>query len=364
MKTNYIILIAIGISLLSSCAKDGGYYDRKLETVVYNGTVYEYLKSKPGVFDSLIKVIDRIGDQSILDNEEITLFAPTNQSFQLAIQNLNNTRRIAEEPFEYLANVELVHLDTMTSQYIIRGKLPTDSMQKQDGIPLTSFKYGYPMHSKINYINSSGYVAGGPTVINFSDTKQSLFLRNWVTTPTISINIKTKNGIVHILNNEHVFGFNDFVRRFTYDAPPPNLFATVGGRGFVRSQDERPDNHVEHQKYVFDGNRETKYLLGGLPVIHWEFPEPQIANAYTLTSANDFPDRDPRDWTISGTNDLAGTWERLDVINGQLFEQRFQLKVFRFENAVPYKYYRIEIRGLRSGSTFQLADWSMNLEDR
>src|SRR5699024_2410132 len=87
---------------ISSCTKDGGYYEPKVIERDFQGNAYEYLKSKPGVYDSLVKVIDRLGMQSIVQDSNITLFALTNQSFQLAITNLNNLRRLADRPNEYL----------------------------------------------------------------------------------------------------------------------------------------------------------------------------------------------------------------------------------------------------------------------
>ncbi|MBE8712264.1 fasciclin domain-containing protein [Sphingobacterium hungaricum] len=364
-NTNYIILL-VSLFFCMSCAKDGGFYDQQIKSVEYNGTVYEYLKSQPGVFDSLIQVIDRVGLQEILNDSAITLFAPSNQSFRLAIENLNNTRKLAEQPIEFLSSIQYEHLDTMASQYIIRGVLPTDSMQRQDGIAMRDFKYNYPMHAKLHLTSSSGYQGGGPTLIDFSDTKRSQFYRNWVTTSTASINIKTSNGIVHVVNQDHVFGFNAFVSRLTYIPPPPNLFVTVGGTYSVSNENSGGPNAVEASKYVFDGNPETKYLYGGIPGDFWlqvQFAEPQVANAYTLTSANDDPNRDPTDWRLQGSQD-GSTWVALDSKVSEVFASRFQLRVFRFANTTAYKYYRINFMRLRSGNVFQLADWSMNIEER
>jgi hypothetical protein len=79
--------------LLSACKKDGGYHSTATNSPRFAGNIYEYLKSKPGVYDSLIAVIDRMGLKQTLTDSNVTLFAVTNPSFQLAINNLNTLRR-------------------------------------------------------------------------------------------------------------------------------------------------------------------------------------------------------------------------------------------------------------------------------
>jgi len=361
------ILLSLCSLLILSCAKDNGFYKHELQKTRFEGNIYEYLKSKPGVYDSLVKVIDRVGLEDVLSSSDVTVFAPTNESFRLALENLNNIRRKAEQPIEFLGNVQYEHLDTMMSQYIMRGNLPSDSLKNQDGSFLYDFRYGYRMHGKLVESYSSGYIYGGPSVIEFSDTKNSPFLRNWVTTSTASIDIETNNGVVHVLSPDHVFGFNDFVKRLTYIPPPPNLFVTVGGTFSWSHENGGGPTAVEAAKYAFDGDPETKFLIGSFPNSLWlqvELNEPSVANAYTLTSANDAQERDPIDWRLEGSHD-GSDWVQLDSRSSEEFVDRFLQRVFRFKNDVAYTYYRIVITRIRSNnnSLFQLADWSVNYEE-
>src|SRR5690606_317499 len=361
---NLRIIYVFCFLFLFSCGKDDGYFNHTLQKTRYDGSTYEYLKSKPGVYDSLLKVIDRVGLQELLSTSQVTLFAPTNESFRLAIENLNNIRRQAEQPQEFLSTIKYDHLDTMISQYIIRGLYSSDSLQQQDGKFFNDYRYGYQMHGKLRESYSSGYIYGGPSVIEFTDPKQSQFVRNWVTTSTASINIETSNGITHVLSADHVFGFNDFVKRLTYNPPPENLFATVGGIFTTSHEHPNGPTAVEAARFVFDGDPQTKFLLPTFPFTLWlqvEFNEPTVANAYTLTSANDAPDRDPIDWRLEGSQDGA-TWTVLDSRASEEFDDRFMQRVFRFRNTVAYKFYRINLTRIKSGSMFQLADWSVNYE--
>lgn len=360
------ILFILCCVMAFSCSKDTGFYTHEIQKIRYDGDIYAYLKSKPGVYDSLVKVIDRVGLQNIVADSTITLFAPTNESFRLAIENLNNIQRLSEQPIEYLGNVKYEQLDTMMSQYVIRGSYAGDSLANQDGAFIYDFRNGYRMHGKLIESFSSGYVEGGPSLIEFSDTKLSPFLKNWVSTTTASINIEANNGIVHVLSSEHVFGFNDFVKRFTLIPPPPNLFETVGGIFTTSHEHDGGPNAVEASKYVFDGNSQTKFLLGSFPNSLWlqvELDEPSVSNAYTLTSANDSPDRDPIDWRLEGSHD-GESWTQLDARSSEEFTDRFLQRVFRFRNTVAYSHYRLTITRIKSGTMFQLADWSVNYEEQ
>lgn len=354
--------------VLQSCQKDGGYYQHKLEPVVFKGSIYDYLRKHPGVFDSLLLVVDRLGKQVYLQDSNVTLFATTNQSYQLAIDNLNNAKRASDKQLEYLATVNEAHLDTMLAQYIIRGRYMTNDLVYQDGLDLQDIQYGLPMHAKLSRTTSSGFVGGGPFVIDFSDTKYSKFYRDWVTTSSASVNIQTDNGVIHIINNDHVFGFNDFTRRFTFIPPPVNLFLLYGGIHSVSVENPSGPNSVEASKYLFDNNPETKFYttpIGASFYMTWEFPQSVVANSYTMTSANNLPDRDPQEWVIMASNTgNTGDWVTLDSKISQLFPNRFETRVFRFDNKLAYKYYRLHVITLKSGTAFQMADWTMNYEEK
>lgn len=365
------ILTVFSCLFVLSCAKDNGFYKHELQKVRFEGSTYEYLKSKPGVYDSLLKVIDRVGLEDALTTGDVTLFAATNESFRLVIENLNNIRRQAERPLEFLSTVKYEHLDTMMSQYILDGRYTSDSLLQEDGTPLndgrffTDFRYGYRMHAKLRESYSSGYIYGGPSVIEFADPKQSQFVRNWVTTSTASINIETGNGVVHVLSPDHVFGFNDFVTRLTFIPPPINLFTTVGSIFSTSHEHSGGPDAAEASKYVFDGNPETKFLRS-FPTSLWlqvEFEEPTVSNVYTLTSANDSQGRDPIDWRLEASDD-GETWIMLDSRSSEEFVDRFMQRIFRFNNTRAYTFYRLSITRIRDSSTFQLADWSVNYEEK
>ncbi|MFJ6634820.1 GH92 family glycosyl hydrolase [Streptomyces sp. NPDC091376] len=79
---------------------------------------------------------------------------------------------------------------------------------------------------------------------------------------------------------------------------------------------------------------------------------------YALTSANDFAERDPKDWTLQGSAD-GKDWKVLDTREGETFDKRFQTKTYDIEasNAAAYGHYRLEITANNGASgILQLAD--------
>jgi signal transduction histidine kinase len=77
----------------------------------------------------------------------------------------------------------------------------------------------------------------------------------------------------------------------------------------------------------------------------------KIVSHYALTSANDFPQRDPQDWRLLASNDNGQTWTVLDVRQGELFSERHQRRVFDGHNRTAYNLYRLEIDRVRDPGT-------------
>jgi signal transduction histidine kinase len=84
---------------------------------------------------------------------------------------------------------------------------------------------------------------------------------------------------------------------------------------------------------------------------------PRKLAGYALTTANDEPGRDPRDWKLFGSNDGGKTWSLLDVRANQRFTERFQRRVFQLTNAAAYRVYRLEIESIsQPNNTIQIAE--------
>lgn len=76
--------------------------------------------------------------------------------------------------------------------------------------------------------------------------------------------------------------------------------------------------------------------------------EAKVVRQYALTSANDFPQRDPQDWRLLGSNDEGKTWTTLDARKGEVFSERHQRRVFKVARPQAFSLYRLQIDRVRN----------------
>ncbi len=113
----------------------------------------------------------------------------------------------------------------------------------------------------------------------------------------------------------------------------------------------------EVKENLVDGNPASKWLtFTPTGWVSFTFPEPVAVKRYALTSANDEPERDPRDWTLHGSSD-GTTWTPIDVRAAEVFASRFQTKLYDTADNAEYRFYRLDITANYGGvNLVQLAD--------
>jgi hypothetical protein len=117
---------------------------------------------------------------------------------------------------------------------------------------------------------------------------------------------------------------------------------------------------------AFDNNTATKWLDFKMKDIGYSWIQYQYASGktsvvteYTITSANDSPERDPKSWNILGSNNGGASWDTLDTRTGELFTTRFEKRTFWFTNSTGYNIYRLDITAVRdigAANSVQLAE--------
>lgn len=215
-----LLLFPIVVLAMASCERGDDFYaSYESEETVYDGSIYAYLKSQGGVYDSLLLVLDRVPElRRKLDNPDssLTLFAATNRSFEIAVNSLNTTRRLTGRAPLYLEDVGLADLDSMVNRYVLNTEFNTAELAPYiDGQVVTSTKNDYKMHIQFRVLNASGFVGGGERQLIFSDTNNSIFQRYWQRVNTSAVDIRTTNGIIHILSPGHDFGFSKFTSKYS-----------------------------------------------------------------------------------------------------------------------------------------------------
>ena len=157
-------------------------------------------------------------------------------------------------------------------------------------------------------------------------------------------------------------------------SPTPEFADSISAEG-----DNPPAESVAN---LFDGRVDTKWLDWApnertrASWVQWQYADPaktrirKTIHQYALTSANDFPQRDPRDWRLLGFDDGSRTWITLDVRTNQFFSARQQRKLYQIANETAFGAYRFEIDRVRdpgAASSVQLAEIELmgqNEDDR
>jgi len=110
---------------------------------------------------------------------------------------------------------------------------------------------------------------------------------------------------------------------------------------------------------LVDDNADTKYVTYHSSFnITWNGNSSKAVPAYSLTSAADTPEMDPKDWTLYGSNDNT-TWTELDAQTNQLFAARKEEKSYEVDNATSYRYYRLSVEANNGGAATQIAEWKL-----
>ncbi len=114
---------------------------------------------------------------------------------------------------------------------------------------------------------------------------------------------------------------------------------------------------------LVDNDINTKYLYFGFNPSGWfelKFASPVSVGAYTFTSGNDASGRDPKNWTLQGSND-GTTWTVLDTRTNESFGARTQTRRFELplSNVAAYNHYRIYLTANNGDGLFQMAEWRM-----
>lgn len=118
---------------------------------------------------------------------------------------------------------------------------------------------------------------------------------------------------------------------------------------------------------IVDNNVETKLYLpgwGGSWSMQFMFPSATTIKYYGIGSGNDSPDRDPKVWTLEGSNDGVN-WTVLDTrtMDKNFYDQKGgQYKqMFYYSVATPgsYAYYKYNVSANWGSGDFQISDFRL-----
>ncbi|WP_375448387.1 RICIN domain-containing protein [uncultured Fibrella sp.] len=125
----------------------------------------------------------------------------------------------------------------------------------------------------------------------------------------------------------------------------------------VTAQGDNAANNEGIDK-IHDGNLNSKWLhAASTSWVQFKYSAAKVWNKYDITSGNDEPGRDPRNWTLLGSNTGAdGSWVTLDTQSGQSWSGRNQTRSFTFTNNTAYQYYRWVISATNGAPILQASE--------
>jgi regulation of enolase protein 1 (concanavalin A-like superfamily) len=115
---------------------------------------------------------------------------------------------------------------------------------------------------------------------------------------------------------------------------------------------------------AFDGSTTTKWYESSSPTTWLQYDLGAgiswAVGRYDISSANDVPQRDPKDWQFQASND-GTTWTTLDTRTAQTFAARYQTNQYTITNTTAYRYYRLNITANSGGSGYgvQLSEMAL-----
>lgn len=117
-------------------------------------------------------------------------------------------------------------------------------------------------------------------------------------------------------------------------------------------------NDGEAGIWAFDGTPDTKWLASSVPCwLQYQFVDKKAyaINGYVITSANDEQSRDPKTWTLNGSND-GTNWTTLDTQTDQSWPDRKVRREFSFKNHNAYSYYKLDVTETNGANIMQISE--------
>ena len=109
-----------------------------------------------------------------------------------------------------------------------------------------------------------------------------------------------------------------------------------------------------------DANPDTKWLAFETSAwVRYQLAKPAKVVRWSMTAANDAPERDPKDVTLQGSTD-GTTWTDVDRRTGIDFAERFATVTYDVASPAEFTYYRLNVTANHSGGIIQLADWDIS----
>lgn len=219
IKTRLPLLVFVLAAAMTGCQKKDYFTDTGKHDPNFNGSVLQYLKSKPGMFDSVVRVIHLAGMDDVFEKEEITFFAPADSSIRATMRDLNNALAIlGQREVKSLSQIKPEVWRAQLSRYLFKGKKSMNDFPQLDPANVSAYPgriyssyNGEIMNIGVVYNDAGGvkYAGYRQLVLSYIPSQSTpLDYQSWYPAYVASVNIAPTNGYVHALRfANHEFGF-------------------------------------------------------------------------------------------------------------------------------------------------------------
>ncbi|MFD2554799.1 fasciclin domain-containing protein [Sphingobacterium tabacisoli] len=209
-------------SLILLACKKNYFTEEGLHSGKFNLSTYDYLKSRPDVFDSLVMVIDYAGMQDYYKKENITLMAPHNKSIYSMLKTVHNylnsplkstPGRKVKDSLNYTKDTVLmedidreVWKSLLLSYTLSKGRKVAEFADPVEEITTLS---GEATRTIIRKSAWQGVQDAGAKTLNYQFFRPSQSIIGRTDTLEVRVltsDLQTTNGIVHALDRMHEFG--------------------------------------------------------------------------------------------------------------------------------------------------------------
>lgn len=128
------------------------------------------------------------------------------------MENLNAARRLKQLPPATMDSVNTFVWRELLMWYMFRGTRLSAEFAEKDGKDVISIN-NQRLHVDAVGVNAHGAVGGGGLLLKLSDLNGSRFVKDWIFSFVTTSDIQTKNGVIHVLERTHIFGFRSFVEK-------------------------------------------------------------------------------------------------------------------------------------------------------
>lgn len=151
-----------------------------------------------------------------------------------------------------------------------------------------------------------------------------------------------------------------------FDCSKNVVFSAISGTKSSSSSEEY-SNLVDGMYMPGNGNW-TKWSVNDFTdaYVILEASQYSVVTSYKLTTGNDnasHPGRNPKDWTLYGSNDYdstnqTGTWNVIHTVTDDTLmeDKNYRTYTYDTENTNAYKYYKLDITAIQSGDFMQLCE--------